>query len=82
MSIQHPIYDVLIELDSRNIHYHLGSYQSDVITVHATFVGARVEIDVSAEGRIDICIFEGDEGYPLEGPEGLNTLIEKYGDSE
>jgi len=77
----HAVFLVLRRLEQGRIHYHLGSYQPDVITIHATLVGLRVEIDVSSDGGIDISCFEGDEGYSCSTMEGLEELIQKFGDA-
>jgi len=74
----HSLYEILLALDSSNIHYHIGRYRDDYVTVHATIVGKRLEIDVSSDGSVETAIFTGSEGLTT-GKEFVLNLISKEG---
>jgi hypothetical protein len=70
--MSHPLYEILQRLDTARIHYTLGRYRDDVVTIHVTAPGARYEIEVSGDGEIDTCTFKGSEGL-----ESGMALVEK-----
>lgn len=74
----HNLYKILQELDSAQIHYHLGRYRDDVVTIHVTVPGQRIEIDVESDGEVSTAMFSGDESLEL-GIDVIGNIISKYG---
>ncbi len=72
----HSLYKVLHELDLAKIHYTLARYREDYITIHATVVGQRIEIDVDSDGNIETSIFQGSEEVK-SGFEVVQKIIEE-----
>ena len=61
----HNLYEILQELDLANIHYHLGRYRDDVVTIHVTVPGKRIEVDVESDGSVSTASFSGHEDLEL-----------------
>lgn len=69
----------LIErLDKAKIHYSIESNRSDAISVYVTVPGERWEIDLLADGMVEIEIFKSD-GEIFDGSK-LTELFNKYSD--
>ena len=77
--MSHILYEILEKLDSANLFYTLGRYRDDVITIHVTVVGARLEIDVESNGAISTSRFIGDESL-VEGIELVERIIKENQD--
>ena len=59
------IFKVCRMLDAARVHYFLERDRPDTITITASFVGERVEIDVFEDDHVEISRFRGDES--IEG---------------
>ena len=57
----HPLYEILEELDSAKIYYQLERTRSNSVMICVTIVGARLEIEVFNDGTIETSEFKGDE---------------------
>jgi hypothetical protein len=64
------IFEICRILDEARIHYFLERDRPDTITLTASFVGERVEIDVFDDDHVEISRFRGDES--VEG--GMDLL--------
>ena len=60
--MSHTLYEVLSMLDQAKLHYSLGRFLPDAVTIQLTIVGARYEINVHESGEILTSKFSGDEG--------------------
>jgi len=74
--MNHPLFDLLTRLDQDRVHYILGRHRADSVLVTATFVGERVEIDVFADGHMEVSRFLGTEDV-LGGAERVFDLLDK-----
>lgn len=77
--MNHPLYEILEELDSAKIFYTLGRYRDDIVAIHVTVVGARCEIEVESDGTVTSSIFKGNEDV-MEGIDLVRKLIEENKD--
>mgnify|MGYP000158442655 CR=1 FL=1 len=75
----HNLYKILQELDSAKIHYTLGRYRDDFVTIHVTVPGQRIEIDVSSNGAIQTAVFSGNEDLH-SGLEFVQNIIDEHSD--
>lgn len=75
----HNLYKILQELDLAKIHYTLGRYCDDVVTIHVTVVGQRVEIDVESNGSVSTAVFNGNEDLEL-GVDFVQQIIRANSD--
>ncbi len=75
----HNLYRILQDLDSSNIHYYLGRHRDDVVTIHVTVPGKRIEIDVESDGAIDTASFFGNENLE-SGLAVVQQIIAEYSD--
>lgn len=75
----HNLYKLLQELDSSNIHYRLDRYRDDVVTVHVTVPGQRIEIDVESNGTVNTASFIGSEDLE-QGLEVVQKIVAEFGD--
>ncbi|MGP8473896.1 hypothetical protein [Burkholderia sp. PR2] len=66
----HPLYELLNRLEDRKIYYSLSRHRSDTVLVSITLPGLRIEVDVFADGNMDVCRFSGTEEV-----EGFSDLI-------
>ncbi len=57
----HPLFRLLEKLEDAGIYYTLRRSRCDAISVDATVVGQRVEIDVFADGHMELARFHGHE---------------------
>ena len=73
----HNLYRILQKLDTAKLHYLLARYQDDVVTIHVSVPGERIEIDVESDGTVNTCRFIGDEGGEL-GMEVVDEIISEY----
>jgi len=71
----HSLYEILAELDAEKIHYSLARYRDDVVTIHTTVVGKRIEIDIESDGTVTTAQFTGTEDLQI-GMEVVRKLIE------
>jgi ribosomal protein L31 len=55
------IQEILMQLDTANIHYSLHRYYNDTVTIVATAIRERVEIDVFENEDIECSFFTGSE---------------------
>ena len=69
MEASHPLYDLLSRLESGRIHFTLARHRPDSVLVTLTLVGERVEVDVFADGHMEVNRFRGEEA--MEGGEAL-----------
>jgi hypothetical protein len=77
--MSHPIYSLLRKLEDAKIHFTLGRHREDSVLVTLTLVGERVEVDVFADGRMEISRFPGSEDV-VGGAELIDELIQKNRD--
>ncbi len=59
--MSHRLYEILSVLDQAELHYTLGRFLPDAVTIQLAIVGARYEINVYASGEILTSEFSGDE---------------------
>ena len=59
--MNHPLYDLLSQLESARIHFTIARHREDAVLVTITLVGERVEIDVFADGHFEVSRFQGAE---------------------
>ncbi len=67
IKMSHPLFDLLTELERARIHFTLGRYRDDTVLVTLTLVGERVEIDVFADGQMQVSRFKGNEDIVGDG---------------
>ena len=70
----HALFDLLSELEAAKLHFTLSHHRSDAVLVSVTLVGERVEIDVFADGHMEVSRFRGTEDI-LGGRELISQLI-------
>jgi hypothetical protein len=70
----HPLYEILEELDSAKIYYQLERTRDNSVMICVTIVGARLEIEVFNDGTIETSKFKGDESL-INGREFVNKII-------
>ena len=70
----HPLYELLAELEEANIHFLLARHRPEAVTVTLTLVGERVEVDVFADGHMEVARFPGSERV-VGGAELVARLI-------
>jgi len=71
----HPLYQILEELDSAKIYYQLERTRDYSVMICVTIVGARFEIEVFNDGTIETSEFRGDESL-INGREFVNKIID------
>lgn len=69
------LFDILLWLDKRNVHYVLRRERNDSVMIAVTLAGLRIEIDVFEDEHIEYSVFSGDEWVLSELP-ALEKLIE------
>lgn len=75
----HPLYEILEELDSAKIYYQLERTRSNSVMICVTIVGARLEIEVFNDGTIETSEFKGDESL-ISGREFVKKIIDSNKD--
>jgi hypothetical protein len=70
----HPLYEILEELDKTKIYYKLERTRENSVMVCATIVGARIEIEIFNDGKFESSIFKGDESV-ISGQEFVKKII-------
>jgi hypothetical protein len=66
------VFDTIRLLEKAHIHFNVVRLRSDALTIRASIVGERIEIDVFEDNHIEISRFRGDES--IEG--GGELLVE------
>jgi hypothetical protein len=74
--MSHTLFNLLLQLEAAKIHFILGRYRDDTITVSMTLVGERVEVDVFEDGHMEISRFVGNEDV-VGGEELIKEIIAK-----
>ena len=74
--MSHPLFDLLQRLESAGIHFTLGRHRDDTVLVTLTLMGERVELDVYADGHMDVSRFKGTEDI-VGGEELIMSLIDR-----
>lgn len=77
--MSHKLYEVLSLLDQAKLHYTLGRFLPDAVTIQLTVVGARYEINVHESGEILTSAFSGDESVE-EGLEYVSQIADSNSD--
>jgi hypothetical protein len=77
--MNHPLYNLLTELEAASIYFTLDRHRPDTILVTLTLVGERVEIDVFDDGHMEVSRFPGSEDI-VGGEELVKRLIEENRD--
>jgi hypothetical protein len=72
--MNHPLFDLLARLDEAKISYILSRHRSDTIQVLIAVIGQRIEIDVFADGHMDVSRFVGNEDIE-GGAELIDSII-------
>jgi hypothetical protein len=72
--MSHEIYRVIRLLEQRGVYYRLDCFRDESITITATLVGERIEIDVFEDGHIEYSRFRGDESVE-DDVSALEALI-------
>lgn len=72
MKNNHPLYQILNELDRANIYYQLQRTREDSIMICVVIIGARIEIEVFNNGNIESSLFKGDESI-VSGMDFVNN---------
>lgn len=67
------VFDTIKALEAARVHFFIMRTRPDAITLSATFVGERMEIDIFEDDHIEISRFRGDE--LIEGGEELLALV-------
>ncbi|HUP35803.1 MAG TPA: hypothetical protein VNC82_10230 [Candidatus Limnocylindria bacterium] len=74
----HRLYSLLQQLEGARIHYTLARVRGDTVMVCATVPGRRYEIEVFADGTLEVEVFGGTG--PLTGEEAVDALLANYSD--
>jgi len=77
--MSHPLYQLLQRLEAARIHFTLARHREDTVLVTMTLVGERVEVDVFADGQMEVSRFPGSEDI-VGGAELVERLIEENRD--
>ena len=75
---RHRLYTLLQQLEQAGIHYTLARVRDDAVMVCVTVPGRRYEIEVFADGTIEVEVF-GRAGS-LAGEEAVDALLANYSD--
>jgi hypothetical protein len=59
--MSHPLYHLLNQLEAARIHFTVGRYRPDSVLMTLTTAGERVEVDVFADGTMEVSRFVGRE---------------------
>ena len=70
--ISSAVFDTIRLLEKAHIAFDIKRTRPDAITIRATAVGERIEIDVFEDDHIEISRFRGDES--VEG--GMELLVQ------
>jgi len=73
-SYNHPLYEILEELDNAKIYYNLERTRRNSVMICVTIVGARIEIEIFNDGKFESSIFKGDESL-ISGKELVYKII-------
>lgn len=74
----HRLYTLLQQLERARIHYTLARVRDDTVMICATVPGRRCEIEVFADGSLEVEVFGG--GGPIGGQEAVDDLRANYSD--
>ncbi|MBV8664306.1 MAG: hypothetical protein JO107_14535 [Hyphomicrobiales bacterium] len=77
--MSHEIYRVIRLLEAAKVHYRLDRHRDDSITITATVVGERIEIDVFEDRHIEYSRFRGNEDVEDDVP-ALEAPLRKHAD--
>jgi hypothetical protein len=74
--------DLLERLEGSRLHYSLGHFRDDSISVEVVVPGERWEVEFFADGSVEVEIFSsvGPAGIALEGAEAIERLFAKHAD--
>ena len=72
--MNHPLFVLLARLDEAKISYTLSRHRPETVQVLITIVGQRIEIDVFADGHMDVSRFVGNEDIE-GGAELIDSII-------
>jgi hypothetical protein len=67
------VFATIKALEAAHVHFYIERTRPDAITLTATFVGERMEIDIFEDDHIEISRFRGDES--IEGGEELLAQV-------
>jgi hypothetical protein len=67
------VFATIKALEAAHVHFFIERTRPDTITLTATFVGERMEIDIFEDDHIEISRFRGDES--IEGDEKLLAQV-------
>ena len=72
--MNHPLHNLLNELEAARIQFQLARYRPDSVLVTLTLVGERVEVDVFEDGHMEVSRFLGNEDI-VGGQELVSQII-------
>jgi len=74
----HSLFSLLRRLEDAKIHFTLARHREDTVLVTMTLVGERVEVDVFADGHMEVSRFPGNEDV-VGDAELVQRLIDENG---
>jgi hypothetical protein len=75
---EHPVYRLLKQLDAAKIDYTLTRVREDTVMVEAHVPGRHYEIEVFADGKLEVEIYSSDG--QIGGQERVDELLSDYSD--
>jgi hypothetical protein len=74
----HLVYRLLDQLEAAKFHYRLLRVREDTIMVFVRVPGRRYEIEIFADGSVEVEVFKGDG--QIGGQELIDELLANYSD--
>jgi hypothetical protein len=74
----HPVYEILARLDAAKIYYTLDKTRDDTVMILAQVPGRHYEIEVSADGEIEVEVYRGNG--QIGGQELVDELLRDFSD--
>jgi len=72
------LYDLLDRLRRAKIHHRIRDDREDAVSIDVVVPGERWEIDLLADGTVDIEVFRSDGA--IQGEAKLNELFQRFSD--
>ncbi len=77
----HPLFDLLTRLEAAGIPFRINRRRPDTILVSLASAGERIEIDVFADGYMEVTRFTGNEDV-IGDEEWVEQYIQQYVQAE